>query len=63
MWRLLIIATFIGLLGVFMLALHAVKRSCPPEQVVVKYKDRTFEEKQNNPVLPTELYWGMFHRR
>ena len=51
------------IIGIFMICIHAVKRSCPPDQIVIKYKDMTFEQEQNNLQLPTDLYWNMFHAR
>ena len=63
MWRLLVVSTILSFIGVLLISVHAVKRSCPPDQVVVRYKDRTFEQQQNNPMLPTELYWHMFHKK
>ena len=51
---------FFGMLGVFMLALHRMKYSCPPARIEYRYIKRDFQEAQDNPAEISELVTGMF---
>lgn len=62
---LLILACFMFLIGFFMVSLHYVKQSCPPEKVVFKYIEKSFEQEQNEILAnkPSQLYSNVFTGR
>ena len=45
-----------------MISLHYVKQSCPPNKVVFKYIEKTFEQEQNEILMakPNQLYSNIF---
>lgn len=58
--RLFIILCFV--FGLLLITVEIVKMTfkCPPAKVVYRYIPRTFEEEQNEPVYPSEIFKKMF---
>lgn len=58
----LLIVLFIGILLVSISITIATKK-CPEPQIIYRYVPRTFEEEQNDPVLPSDIFKTMFSQQ
>jgi hypothetical protein len=49
-------------LGIMLVVIEFVKteKKCPKQKVIYKYIPRTFEEEQNEPVYPSDIFKAMF---
>lgn len=58
--RIFIILCFV--IGLIFMTIELTKmiNKCPPPTIVYKYVPRTFEEEQNEPVFPSEIFKKMF---
>lgn len=59
MKSLIIILTFLGIIGIAVGYVNQIKK-CPPSKVEYRYIPRTFEQDQENPVKVIEMYNSMF---
>jgi hypothetical protein len=55
----IIILFFIGILFITT-DLIKEQKACPKEKVIYKYIPRTFDEEQEDPVLPSDVFRTMF---
>ncbi len=47
--------------GLFFIVLNSLKQNvCPEQQIIYKYIPRTFEEEQEEPVYPSDIFKTMF---
>lgn len=51
---------FIGLSLIVINSFKINSTQCPPQQIVYKYIPRTFEEEQEEPVYPSDIFKTMF---
>lgn len=49
-------------IGILFIVLNSIEQqnSCPQQQVIYKYIPRTFEEEQEEPVYPSDIFKTMF---
>ena len=54
---------FLLALGCICIAINLTEmyKACPAEKIVYRYIPRTFEEEQNEPVPPSEIYYDLFN--
>lgn len=55
----LIIFFIFGIILV-VIELSRVTKACPQQKIIYRYVPRTFEEEQNEPVYPTDIFRTMF---
>jgi len=50
------------IIGIIFISIELVKMyyTCPPKEIVYKYIPRTFEEEQEQPVFPSDIFKKMF---
>ncbi len=51
---------FVGIILILLNSLNKQTTSCPPQQIIYKYIPRTFEEEQEEPVYPSDIFKTMF---
>jgi hypothetical protein len=59
MKSLIIILTFLGIIGIVIGYVNQLKK-CPPPTIEYRYIPRTFQQDQENPVKISELFNTMF---
>jgi hypothetical protein len=59
MKSIIIILTFLGIIGITVGYVNQLKK-CPPPKIEYRYIPRTFQQDQDNPVKISELYHTMF---
>ena len=49
-------------LGMVLITFSSINQqnNCPQQQIIYKYIPRTFEEEQNEPVYPSDIFKTMF---
>lgn len=50
------------MLGIILIIVEItrVDRNCPKQKIIYRYIPRTFEEEQNEPVYPSQIFNSMF---
>jgi hypothetical protein len=59
MKSLIIILTFLGIIGIAIGYVNQLKK-CPPAKIEYRYIPRTFQQDQENPVKISELFHTLF---
>lgn len=59
MKSLIIVLTFLGIIGIVIGYVNQLKK-CPPPKIEYRYIPRTFEQDQENPVKISQLFHTMF---
>lgn len=47
-------------IALILIGLTRLEKKCPPPKIEYTFVPRTFEEEQNNPVQPSEIFSDMF---
>jgi hypothetical protein len=58
-WFIVVFLLFIGTV-LITIELTYAQCTCPPPKIIYRYVPRTFDEEQDEPVYPTDIFKAMF---
>lgn len=59
----IILLIFFGMLLLLLNSYNKTQQNCPAPQTIYKYLPRTFDEEQNEPVYPSDIFKTMFSQQ
>lgn len=58
--NLITITALIGFILILINLFFNQSNSCPPREIIYRYIPKTFEDEQNEPVYPSDIFKNMF---